>query len=397
MSTLSLGVCIYGTNLNLTVLRGFASLGALALISGADEYDQLSHEAGVQRSAAESHARDALAYALGSTNANPQTDARAFSEVILNARDLSPLKALTRGGAIELAEARAALRLGEPLGLEVDLEKLNEYSGEKNELLQISRVDGNHRLLQARKLLDSGEHQLEEFPVVPFALFLGLTNDQERKIFTDINGNHKNMNRSLMLNFQSKQSTFDPASSVVSLSTWLANQLSESGNVFHQLVNKGGSTRGYRLVYNGVPPITLVGLSNALQEFLSAGAVFRKANEDRPDFLLTVLNDFYGYVRKALPDTFESYKDYIVLKGLGLAAFARLAGTFYSNAMPEPSNYSPAVANELIQVVAEEIDFDRWKWSGFTGKAATRVLHDEMVKKLRERGFGELVRHRVSY
>jgi hypothetical protein len=82
-----LGECSVGRNLNLIVLRGFAPLDRLSVISDADVYDQVENPLGTQRNIKKDHARECLEYALSSLEAEGFDKPYFFPEVLLNARD----------------------------------------------------------------------------------------------------------------------------------------------------------------------------------------------------------------------------------------------------------------------------------------------------------------------
>jgi DGQHR domain-containing protein len=384
-------------NLNLMSLRGSASLGLLAQISQPDQYDQLSNDAGVQRSPAEKHAKEALAYAFGSLNASPVDDPRAFTEVILNIRDLAPLKLVDYSTKSEVNKESWSDFKGNLLEVFLNLDLVVDSPFAMTGAIQISRVDGNHRLLHASKIIHSGEMSIDDFPVVPFSMFVGLSPDQERKIFVDINGNHKNMSRSLVLNFQSKSLSQSQASSTKELAAWLANQISSSGQVFDQMVNLGGDLRGYRLQYNTSPPLTLVGLTNAMLEYLSGGAYLRKINENDPQFLTEAIDAFFKALRKEFPQGFEQYKDYVVIKALGLSVFSRLAGTIFSNQHFTRANFDMTIAKACLRVVFEELDLSRFKWQGYTSKSGMTVMFQRVQQILTHAGYGEFVQTKPGW
>lgn len=390
---ISLGICLVGKNLNLISLRGNSPLGVLAQISDADKYDQLSNEAGVQRSPAEKHAREALAYALGAESVDPTMDPRAFTEVILNARDLGLFKFCDSRDGSELGFDQ--VMSGDFPSVEVlfDLNGLDQSPFYDHDSLQVSRVDGNHRLLIAKRLIDKGEIAAGDFPTVPFALFLGLNPEQERKIFVDINGNHKNMSKSLMLNFIAKQQNIESASTnVEDLAAWIALKLCSRGMAFEEMVNLGGDMSGYRLSHNSNPPLTLVGVSNAMKDFVTAAAPLRKKFQGDPEFLLEIINDFFEIVKVKFEEAFDRPFEYVILKALGLTTLAKLAGTIYSNSDVNPDTYSDQLSEQCLEILKNNIDFGRFKWSGYTGKSGMKVLYQHMQRVLTDAGYGDYVK-----
>lgn len=70
----------------------------------------------------------------------------------------------------------------------------------QNGKVGVSRVDGNHRLFYAAG--DDRRNPL--LAPVPFQIHVGLTRDQERSLFVDINANQKGLNTSHLAIMQSK-------------------------------------------------------------------------------------------------------------------------------------------------------------------------------------------------
>ena len=64
---------VVGKNLNVMVIRGFATLDQLAYISAPDVYNQLTNPLGTQRDPDQTHARQVLEYAITSLGEEPDT------------------------------------------------------------------------------------------------------------------------------------------------------------------------------------------------------------------------------------------------------------------------------------------------------------------------------------
>lgn len=401
MLHLDLGLCMQGPNLNLSVLRGYASLGRLAHISKADEFDQLSNEAGIQRSAAARHASEALDYALGAAALDNSTNPRAFPEVILNVRDVSvirldgqtppPHMSLTvehhQDGSVKISM----------VSLQVELSRL-DVSPLATGQPQVSRVDGNHRLLQASKLMNSGEFGMDDFPVVPFALYVGLDADQERKLFTDINGNHKAMNRSFLLR-NTSLAPLTPHDILIGnrFAEKLASDLSKDGRVFDNLVNFGGSLSSYRAKYGMPPPLTLVGVSNAMRELHTLGPKWVQSNLNDYPRMLEWVDMFFRQVRNAFPDQWVNKRDYVLLKSLGLNSISMLAGTIFANFQVRGEDYDREIIAAALAALKQEMDFDRFKWAGTTGKTGIKRMFLEMLVQLRAAGFEDYAVNRFGW
>lgn len=400
MSKIDLGLCIQGPNLNLRVVRGFAPLGRLALISRADEYDQLSNEAGIQRTPAAKHAKEALHYALEANLDDSEGDPRAFPEVILNVRDLSVLEiydflesGLTKDSLPIATEYEAGVAV---LGVRINLDKLNTSPIGESEP-QISRVDGNHRLLQATKLMHAGEYEMDDFPEVPFALYVGLNPDQERKIFKDINGNHKAMNKSLLIKYSTMRLNSVNVDDRLALPARLGASLSDEGMIFNNMVNFGGNLSSYRFVHNGNPPLTLVGVTNAMKEVVKFGNVWVTSNQEDYETIKLSVNAFFTQVRAMFPAEWVNVKDFVIIKSLGLGSLSMLAGTIFNNFDAKGEQYSEEIVNEILQSLRKDLDFNRFKWQGYTGQSALKQMYKKMVEVASEAGHSDYVQSRFDW
>src|ERR1039457_3020704 len=155
-------------NLDTTCFRGSAPLAHLALISQPDIFDQVTNPKGLQRDLSPKHASEAYEYVRRDRN---QEYPRAFPEVVLNVRQKSVLR--------EVSEEEAA-----------PLVKLQfTVSDMKTGKVYVSRVDGNHRLYFAV----GDERRDPLLAEVPFQIHVGLTQEQERSLFVDINRNQKGL------------------------------------------------------------------------------------------------------------------------------------------------------------------------------------------------------------
>lgn len=171
---------IEGRILNQVCYRGFASMAALASISKDDPMrigDQGVPE-GVQRRRIAKHAREAYEYARTSSASDQP---RLWPEVVLNVRDRSVVS--VRGSK----SVKGGLSF---VQLRFDTSKLNA----ENAGVAVSRVDGNHRLYYAagyRKTFAPLDVSC------PFLITIGLTEEQELRVFADINDKQMGLQRAL--------------------------------------------------------------------------------------------------------------------------------------------------------------------------------------------------------
>ena len=161
---------LIGPNLNLIQVRSFAPLDFLADISGADVFDQVNNPEGTQRELKKAHAKEAYEYAIGSLRVDSQEEARAFTEVIMNVRNVGAVEVVInadgKGLALDLTDSQfesSAPIAGE---LILHLDKLEYPSLTTNP--GISRVDGNHRLSSVEPI---GKRSKDvDFPFISFAI-----------------------------------------------------------------------------------------------------------------------------------------------------------------------------------------------------------------------------------
>ena len=177
------------SNLDTICYRGYAPLAHLAAVSQPDVFDQETNPDGLQRDLSPKHASEAYAYAQ---RPNIREFPRAFPEVVLNVRSKRVIK------LEELPETHNVVS-------DHDGMKLYRLSFDLNEMkvddkVYISRVDGNHRLYYA-----VGDERRDPLLTnAPFQIHIGLTREQERSLFVDINANQKGLNTSHLKIMQGK-------------------------------------------------------------------------------------------------------------------------------------------------------------------------------------------------
>lgn len=171
---------IIGQSLNLWTMRGYARLDELALISIADVANDLNNQSAPQRSPDKKHATEAMNYALGAIEGEDASLTRFFPEVILNVRDLDVVRfSDSKGQVLDFNSTNGASIETDLAVIEIITSKIDRDMKKP----QISVVDGNHRLYNALEIKKEDPEQ--EFPVVSYALLVGLTEMQEAILFKD--------------------------------------------------------------------------------------------------------------------------------------------------------------------------------------------------------------------
>ena len=168
--------------LGVDVVRGYARLCDLAAISYADVYDAKTNPTGTQRDLNAKHARDAYEYIQ-------REDVAFWPEIFLALRDKDVF-------SFQILDKSTGHGLA----------KFNIRKIENSEQIDISRIDGNHRLHFA-------DGKSEGYPAitktVSFCLAIDIDLDTEIKLFRDINNNQRRMNTSHLDNIKLRLDTED--------------------------------------------------------------------------------------------------------------------------------------------------------------------------------------------
>ncbi len=385
---MTLDHCILGQNLNLGVIRGFARLDALAAISSPDVFDQHHNPQGTQRELNNKHAREATDYAVEAASSPPDIEPRAFTEVILNARDRAVLSVVDSQTHEELDFSSTDPLEAQPRHVSVRLNLRHLTYPPPSTDPQISRVDGNHRLSQLG-LPDPDE--LDEFPVVPFALFVGLSTDQERALFRDINGTQQKMETAHLDTIQLKLKGSELLKTEGGRSLWLAQQLAEHGRAFEGKVFFGGSKKGPKQAAGSVPPVKINALKGAvaatLREIPEVEAeLFNDLDESGETIysetaalqVLALIDRYWKAVARAYPLAWQDRSNYILLQSIGLTAFARLGAAVIRRQLMEEGKIEQEDFNKVLDHVAGDVPLDRDKFPGLAGLAGAKEVYKRL-------------------
>jgi DGQHR domain-containing protein len=331
---LDLGLCRAGRNLNLTMVRGFARLDTLALISAPDVFDQVTNKEGTQRNLDRKHARECLEFALGADAVEPNLEPRCFPEILLNARELDCVEVLDPDNPdlpLNIKSLASHESLPKVVRLRIHLSKLafpKPSSGP-----QISRVDGNHRLAGTDEQLLScfngkNEHEPDTYPEIAFALLLGLSANQEARLFRDINHEHKGMETA---HLDTLTLRITPIDDIIGnpelLPLYIAKQLTERDRAFEGKVFFGGSKEGAKIAEGTTPPLKINTLKTAIERQLSgANQVTANLSTD-PVRLINLLDNFWRATKETYPEAWRDKKDHILLQTIGLHGFAMFGST----------------------------------------------------------------------
>ena len=402
-SELTIENVIVGSNLNLAVIRGFARLDELAFISAPDVYNQVNNEFGTQRSPDKSHAAQVLDYALTAVGIDPQASPRAFPEILLNARDASVVGLKVHGSTGEIEFNSNNAEQDVVLGNLILHTSTIDFGRDRDP--QISRVDGNHRLLNVIKLVE--EDPETEFPIVPFAMFVGLSADQERALFRDVNGEQKPMQTAHLDTIKLRlQGPGKLLQSETGIALWLARQLTLAGYPFENQVYFGGDKKVFKEIGVAVPPVAINSLKGAVQATLKDsrqidtlyasslvnGEVNELSDQERLDnakLALEMLSRYWNAVRVAFPEAWQDRTNYILMQAIGLNGFSRL-GAIVIDDLIQKKTVSRENFNQVLKHVASKVNLDRSDWEGYAGLAGAKKVY-EALKEATTQDFDKTV------
>lgn len=394
--------CILGPNLNLSAIRGFARIDVLAAISAPDVFNQKHNPHGTQRDLKKKHSTEAFDYALEASQVTADESPRAFTEVILNIRDRNVVSIFEAGEEIEY-RSTDDVRDIRSVSVLVDLDAINFPQPEVNP--QISRLDGNHRLsavFSSEDILD----ERESLPVVPFCLFVGLTIDQERALFRDINGNQMKMETAHLDTITLKLTdTKDLLADedIGKTALWVAHELTSPGRAFEDLIFFGGNKKGLKQANRQMPPLKISALRDSVKMTITGSKElennFFVRNVMRDELLtpeqideerllkarqfVVLLDRYWVAVRNAFPQAWQDKKNYILLQSIGLYAFSWLAGVVIPKQIVE-QRYNQADFDLVLANLAKKVDIRKENphWEGRAGMAGARVVYKALEDSL---------------
>jgi DGQHR domain-containing protein len=391
--------CIIGQNLNLLQIRGYAGLDVLADISSADVYDQEANVLGTQRPLTPKHVKEAHAYAMESVGVTALDDPRAFTEVILNVRNLNVVTIKRDGIVVDVNDIDFDDSQTAVVDLVVDLEAFTFPPQEFKP--DISRVDGNHRL-SGVPLANSTKRDLQvDYPIVSFAIFMGLNLDQERKIFADINGNQKNMDTShlkqIILRQRGDKAIFEKSSRA----QWFAKKLSEKDSVFDGLVHMGGSKKGIRKKLAANPPLSFTGLVTMISHTLKSidkdvesvmpladcelalhgdAQAIEKVTQGS-QMILKLLENYWLAVKQVFPKAWSDIKkdEYVLFESIGNLALSQLAGDIIEEQIREKKVKDKDFVDALNRIKNAGVTLKKSNFSGAAGLAGVAVVYASLI------------------
>jgi len=319
----------------LTVILGSAAARDLFAVSFADVFDEAA-QAGYQRPCDRRHAQEFRAYI--------ETPGATTIPLTFNLRG-SP-------GSAWRIEPRDA-----PAGSPAELLIRMPIAGDER---VVARVDCQHRL----------EMMAESAVPLAFQCFLGLTPQDEMRIFSVINSQAKGLNPSLIDYHQSV--LLDVAHDAADL--YIAKRLHyDPASVWHQNLKLGGA-----VTQGATRRMTLRGMRHAVQIFLHYALIGELPIERQ----YQVVAALWSAIVRTWPDAWDDPRKHLLTKGIGVQGLSLLGADIVKLAMAEGDELTePTFARHLSRLR----DFD---WSnggafrGLGGRGGAREVHQQLARQL---------------
>jgi len=358
-------------NLDTICYRGSAPLAHLAALSQADVYDQDKNPDGLQRDLSPKHAAEAYDY---SRRPADRDYPRAYPEVVLNVRDKRVVELeRVRDGDLPVGAYR----------LRFDLERM------RDEVVHVSRVDGNHRLYYA----EGDERRDPILAEAPFQIHIGLSREQERSLFVDINANQKGLNSSHLSVLRSRL-TPEELEIKDYLGRWIARRLAEldPSSPWHGLIHMGGSKKGRAQGLNR--PVNFASLESGVNRTLFKSQYIHDLTD--PNAQYAIIRNYWQAVKEVFREEWSRPKDYLLLKNIGVLSMSNLGGTIIDRSVAQGRADVATMSEYLRQA------YSRFDWSkdatgersvtGMSGNRAALIIAGEMAAELEDIGGSNLIK-----
>ena len=319
------------------VFLGFASAAQLCRISFSDVLDETT-DAGYQRRFCSEHSLAFKRYIQG--------DGATTIPLTFNLRQGIPQRwSLDRGRSGQLAVLK--LDAGGPPVM--------------------AQVDCQHRL-----------GYLRESPIsFPFMVFLGLTVEEEMRIFRDINGKAKGLNSSLLDYTEAKLAQDDLGVAHPEIALALRLQEDPDSPWRHQLDLGGNRTTGTQRI------ASLRTMQKAIRRFQ------REAQNDQSnlDEVAHQLIDFWKAVAQVYAYPWLQPRRHLIRKGIGVYALMSMAGLFVCEARTRNRRVDKDYFLEKLSDFSDRIDWsNNGPMKGFGGAHGADQAF-ELMKTVREQAF----------
>jgi hypothetical protein len=242
--------------------------------------------------------------------------------------------------------------------------------------------------------------QMIEALNVPFALYVGMTPPQERKIFAAYNGKHKGMPAAIIDNFElGANTTIENIRYLKGAARWLANELQTEGRPFYGKVHLGGSKLGAKQKFGEAPPLTNRGLATAILTTLEkcnqlTPRLFPVYDAEDPseateariqeriasaNKMLSYLDLYWSAVKDAFPAAWDDKKNYILMSSIGIGGFSQLAGPVIENLVVSKGKKDYEHFRAVMDYMAREVPLDRENFRGIAGAGGVKRVATSLI------------------
>lgn len=225
----------------------------------------------------------------------------------------------------------------------------------------MAQVDCQHRL-----------GYLRESPIgFAFMTFVGLTVDEEMRIFRDINGKAKGLSTSLLDYTGAKLAQQDLGVAHPAIALALRLQEDHDSPWRHRLDLGGDRTIGLQRM------ASLRTMQKAIRRFLREA----KPNLDNLDLIGRQLIDFWRAVVQVYAYQWAQPRRHLITKGVGVYALTSLAGVLVKDATSRDRNIDQDFFVEKLSDFADRIDWSNTgPMKGFGGTTGADLAFDLLVK-----------------
>jgi len=337
---------IRGKVLGVQVYRGYARLCDLSRISRADIYDQNKNPHGTQRDLSPKHARDAYNYIKACSIG-------FWPEVFLCVRE----------------KKVATFKPNDYDNPDFGMLSIDSKIATQQEIIAISRVDGNHRLHYA------GGEDPKFSPIeknVSFCLAYDLTRNEEIQLFKDINVNQKAMNTSHLDNIEVRLSAEEQLKRK-SPELYIAQKLGrdESSPLYNRVFEGGRKSSNVDL--------PLRSLKTGIEYMLSRSTQLPIAEDT--DAQYKIIRNYLLAIKEWQPKAWSQPKEHIMLRGVGLWAICFIGANVIDRVLLQDKFSS----NDMLKVLNSGKE---WDWSnkgdfkGYSGRAGALEISKKISSKL---------------
>ena len=253
----------------------------------------------------------------------------------------------------------------------------------------VSRVDGNHRLYYAR-----GDDRREPLLVaVPFQIHVGLTREQERSLFVDINSNQKGLNSSHLQIMQSRL-TDEEREIRDNPARWIARKLAEDpASPWHGLIHMGGSKKGTRS--QGLTRlVNFASVLGGVSKLLQKSQYIHDLSDAQLQYI--IIKNYWQAVKTVFSGEWANYKKYLLLRNIGVWSLSILGGTIIDRCMPN-GKVDVQDFRVYLKQVRNRFDWDKdakgeRTISGMSGNRAALIIAAAMAEELTDETGSNLMR-----